>query len=104
MWNADCWLRIGEAICATLRVRSANEMVGTAQTRLCPPYAVSARLHSTNQNEKSPGRKRPMNRRELLKAAAALPLAQAALSNSALAQTPWPARNITMIVPFPAGG
>ena len=45
-----------------------------------------------------------MNRRELLKAAAALPLAQAALSNSALAQGPWPTRNITMIVPFPAGG
>jgi len=45
-----------------------------------------------------------MNRRELLKAAAALPLAQAALSNSAFAQGPWPTRNITMIVPFPAGG
>lgn len=45
-----------------------------------------------------------MNRRELLKAAAALPLAQAALVNSALAQGPWPTRNITMIVPFPAGG
>ncbi len=45
-----------------------------------------------------------MNRRELLKVAAALPLAQAALSNSALAQGPWPIRNITMIVPFPAGG
>src|ERR1700686_5028177 len=35
-----------------------------------------------------------MNRRELLKGAAALPLAQG----------PWPTRNITMIVPFPAGG
>ena len=45
-----------------------------------------------------------MNRRELLKVAAALPLAQAALSNSAFAQGPWPTRNITMIVPFPAGG
>src|SRR6202795_4067725 len=45
-----------------------------------------------------------MNRRELLKAAAALPLAQAALSNPAHAQAAWPARNITMIVPFPAGG
>src|SRR6202795_1062950 len=44
-----------------------------------------------------------MNRRELLKAAAALPLAQAALSNPAHAQAPWPTRNITMIVPFPAG-
>src|SRR3982075_921878 len=45
-----------------------------------------------------------MNRRELLKAAAALPMASAVLSNRAFAQTPWPARNITMIVPFPAGG
>src|SRR6202043_4241044 len=45
-----------------------------------------------------------MNRRELLKAAAALPLAPAAFTNSALAQTAWPTRNITMIVPFPAGG
>src|SRR3981189_2863088 len=45
-----------------------------------------------------------MNRRELLKVAAALPRAQAALSNSAFAQGPWPTRNITMIVPFPAGG
>ena len=45
-----------------------------------------------------------MNRRELLKAAAALPLAQAALSNAAFAQSPYPSRNITMIVPFPAGG
>src|SRR4051812_37946007 len=45
-----------------------------------------------------------MNRRELLKAAAALPLAQAAFSNTASAQAAWPARNITMIVPFPAGG
>ncbi len=45
-----------------------------------------------------------MNRRELLKAAAALPLAQGALSNPAFAQTAYPSRNITMIVPFPAGG
>ena len=47
-----------------------------------------------------------MNRRELLKAAAALPLAPALLSNSAFAQSaaPYPTRNITMIVPFPAGG
>src|SRR5450631_1621477 len=45
-----------------------------------------------------------MNRRELLKAAAALPLAQGALSHSAWAQAPWPTRNINMIVPFPAGG
>src|ERR1700692_536109 len=45
-----------------------------------------------------------MNRRELLKAAAAVPLAHTALSNIAFAQTPYPARNITMIVPFPAGG
>src|ERR1700754_3201999 len=45
-----------------------------------------------------------MNRRELLKAVATLPLAQAVLSNSALAQAAYPARNITLIVPFPAGG
>ena len=45
-----------------------------------------------------------MNRRELLKAAAALPLTQTALSNAAFAQAAYPSRNITMIVPFPAGG
>ena len=48
-----------------------------------------------------------MNRRELLKAAAVLPLSQAAwttLPGSAHAQAAWPARNISMIVPFPAGG
>src|SRR6202163_2772460 len=45
-----------------------------------------------------------MNRRELLKAVAALPLLQAALSNSTFAQAAWPTRNINMIVPFPAGG
>ena len=45
-----------------------------------------------------------MNRREFFKAAVALPLAQSALSNSVFAQAPWPTRNITMIVPFPAGG
>ena len=45
-----------------------------------------------------------MNRRELLKAAAALPVAQAALSHAAFAQTPYPSRNVTMIVPFPPGG
>jgi tripartite-type tricarboxylate transporter receptor subunit TctC len=44
-----------------------------------------------------------MNRRELLKAAVTLPLAQTALSNTAFAQV-YPTRNITMIVPFPAGG
>jgi tripartite-type tricarboxylate transporter receptor subunit TctC len=45
-----------------------------------------------------------MNRRELLKAAAAFPLAQTALSHTAFAQAPYPSRNITMIVPFPPGG
>ena len=45
-----------------------------------------------------------MNRRELLKGAAALPLLQAAPSNSVFAQAAWPTRNINMIVPFPAGG
>src|ERR1700745_3141476 len=45
-----------------------------------------------------------MNRRQLLKTAAALPLAQAGLTRGALAQGGYPNRNITMIVPFPAGG
>src|SRR5919206_2740101 len=45
-----------------------------------------------------------MNRRELLTAAAVLPLASTALSTTASAQAPYPSRNITMIVPFPAGG
>jgi tripartite-type tricarboxylate transporter receptor subunit TctC len=45
-----------------------------------------------------------MNRRELLKAAAVLPLAQSALSHAAFAQAAYPSRNITMIVPFPPGG
>jgi len=44
-----------------------------------------------------------MNRRELLKGVAALPLAPVAFSSAALAQS-YPTRNITMIVPFPAGG
>src|SRR5436190_13395386 len=43
-----------------------------------------------------------MDRRDVLRAAAALPLLPA-LSNSAFAQA-YPARNVTMIVPFPAGG
>src|SRR5690242_10563427 len=45
-----------------------------------------------------------MNRRELLKTAAALPLAQAVSTRGALAQGGYPSRNVTMIVPFPAGG
>ena len=45
-----------------------------------------------------------MNRRELLKVTAALPLAPFALPNSARAEAAWPERNVTMIVPFPAGG
>ncbi|MEY9767035.1 tripartite-type tricarboxylate transporter receptor subunit TctC [Bradyrhizobium ottawaense] len=44
-----------------------------------------------------------MDRRDVLRAAAALPLLRAALPGPASAQT-YPARNITMIVPFPAGG
>src|SRR5262249_58899952 len=43
-------------------------------------------------------------RRDLLKAAAALPLATAALTRASLAQGIYPNRNISMIVPFPAGG
>ncbi len=45
-----------------------------------------------------------MNRRELLKVTAALPLAHAALGNPAGAAEKWPVRTINMIVPFPAGG
>src|ERR1700744_6110673 len=45
-----------------------------------------------------------MNRRELLKATAALPLLQAVRPSASLAQDGWPARTISMIVPFPAGG
>src|SRR5689334_6374677 len=44
-----------------------------------------------------------MDRRDLLRAAAALPLLRAALPDPAFAQT-YPVRNITLIVPFPAGG
>ncbi|TKT71779.1 tripartite tricarboxylate transporter substrate binding protein [Afipia massiliensis] len=48
-----------------------------------------------------------MNRREVLKAAAVLPLSQVALhtlSGTSHAQAAWPSRNVSMIVPFPAGG
>jgi tripartite-type tricarboxylate transporter receptor subunit TctC len=44
-----------------------------------------------------------MDRRDLLRAAAALPLLRAVLPDEVFAQT-YPVRNITMIVPFPAGG
>src|SRR5437588_3514325 len=67
-----------------------------------PTPQLHARLPSTTKT--NAGEKPPMNRRELLKAAAALPLAHIALSNTAFAQTPYPSRNITMIVPFPPGG
>ena len=45
-----------------------------------------------------------MNRRELLKATAALPLLQAARPLPAMAETSWPTHTMSMIVPFPAGG
>jgi tripartite-type tricarboxylate transporter receptor subunit TctC len=48
--------------------------------------------------------KRPMNRRELLKATAALPLLSATRPSSAMVAMGWPAHTISMIVPFPAGG
>src|SRR5437763_9989419 len=44
-----------------------------------------------------------MDRRDVLRAVATLPLLRAALPDKAFAQT-YPTRNITMIVPFPAGG
>jgi tripartite-type tricarboxylate transporter receptor subunit TctC len=45
-----------------------------------------------------------MNRRELLKATAALPLLSAARPSSATVAMDWPTHMISMIVPFPAGG
>jgi tripartite-type tricarboxylate transporter receptor subunit TctC len=45
-----------------------------------------------------------MRRRDLLKTAAALPLLPFAMQSAVRAQAAWPSRNITMIVPFPAGG
>src|SRR5689334_5527491 len=50
------------------------------------------------------GETSPMNRRKLLQYAAALPLAHTAFVDAAFAQGDYPNRNITMIVPFPAGG
>ena len=44
-----------------------------------------------------------MNRRDLLKATAALPLLQAVRPHPAMADA-WPTHTISMIVPFPAGG
>jgi tripartite-type tricarboxylate transporter receptor subunit TctC len=44
-----------------------------------------------------------MDRRTILKSIAAAPLLQIA-ARPALAQADWPQRNITIIVPFPAGG
>src|SRR5260221_14672815 len=45
-----------------------------------------------------------MNRRELLQAAATLPLAALPTTSFAQGAAAYPPRNITMIVPFPAGG
>jgi tripartite-type tricarboxylate transporter receptor subunit TctC len=48
-----------------------------------------------------------MNRRDILRTAAALPFAQGALASMAShaqAQAAWPSHTVTMIVPFPAGG
>jgi tripartite-type tricarboxylate transporter receptor subunit TctC len=46
-----------------------------------------------------------VNRRDLLKFTAALPLADSAWrSGAAYAQAPWPSRTITVVVPFPPGG
>src|SRR5690349_16081087 len=59
-------------------------------------------LRCCQQREQS-GRS-PMNRRELIKAAAALPLASIPFSNPTYAQAAYPSRNVTMIVPFPPGG
>ena len=45
-----------------------------------------------------------MNRRQFLRASVALPLAHDLIPAIARAQAAYPSRNITMIVPFPAGG
>src|SRR5579862_263829 len=45
-----------------------------------------------------------MNRRELLKATASLPLLSVAGQSSAMVAMDWPTHTISMIVPFPAGG
>jgi tripartite-type tricarboxylate transporter receptor subunit TctC len=45
-----------------------------------------------------------MNRRELLKATAALPLLSVARPSSAMVAMDWPTHTVSMIVPFPAGG
>jgi tripartite-type tricarboxylate transporter receptor subunit TctC len=46
---------------------------------------------------------RPFDRRQVITGLAGLPLLPA-LAAPAIAQSAWPARTITMIVPFPAGG
>ncbi len=45
-----------------------------------------------------------MDRRTILKSIAAAPLLQFTVGSPAHAQADWPQRNITIIVPFPAGG
>ena len=47
-----------------------------------------------------------MHRRDVLKGGLALPLVAGGLGSlpSAMAQAQWPARNVTIIVPFPPGG
>ncbi|HSY56547.1 MAG TPA: tripartite tricarboxylate transporter substrate-binding protein, partial [Bradyrhizobium sp.] len=45
-----------------------------------------------------------MNRRELLRATAALPLLSVARPSAAMVAMGWPTHTVTMIVPFPAGG
>ena len=64
----------------TLATRSMGPRLRGDDVRTIASAAVRARFN--NQNKNISGRKPPMNRRELLKAAAALPLAQAALSRT----------------------
>src|SRR5947199_9785760 len=66
------------------------------------PTRLEPLLSPLNEKQNHTGEP-PMNRRDLLRAAAAFPLTQIVVPRAALAQT-YPARNITMIVPFPAGG
>src|SRR5258705_5079037 len=92
----------GEAFCEGEKTEGVSNR-GRRERAFAHP-AVQAIGYTQQPNQKFSGRKLPMNRRELLKAAAALPLTHSALTNSAFAQGPWPTRNMTMIVPFPAGG
>src|ERR1700760_1828019 len=68
------------------------------------PCSPSALVGVTSRQKNETWGKRPMNRRELLKATAALPLLSVARPSSAMVAMDWPTHTVSMIVPFPAGG